>query len=93
MARVTVVQSFRLVFLVAALPLLITGVGPAGSTDHPSLVNAGSAFDTAVAIGAGAAFGSLFAWLHVPAGLMLGAALANGVLHLSGFVEGALPAP
>jgi membrane AbrB-like protein len=91
MARVTVVQSFRLVFLVAALPLLITGLGPAGSTNHPALVHAGSALDAAVAIAAGGAVGSLFAWLNVPAGLMLGAALASGTLHLSGIVQGALP--
>jgi uncharacterized protein len=91
MARVTVVQSFRLVFLVAALPLLISGLGPAGSTDHPALVNGSGALDTAIAIAAGTAVGSLFAWLQVPAGLMLGAALANAVLHLSGIVEGALP--
>jgi membrane AbrB-like protein len=91
MARVTVVQSFRLVFLVAALPLLITGFGPAGSTNHPALVHTGSALDAAMAIAAGAAVGSLFAWLNVPAGLMLGAALASGALHLSGIVQGALP--
>jgi uncharacterized protein len=91
MARVTVVQSFRLVFLVAALPLLITGLGPADSTDHPTLVNISSTLDSVIAIAAGAAVGSLLAWLRVPAGLMLGAALANGVLHLFGIVQGALP--
>jgi membrane AbrB-like protein len=91
MARVTVVQSFRLVFLVAALPLLITGLGPPGGSDHPALVQVSSAFETALAIAAGAGVGSLLAWARVPAGLMLGAALANGVLHLSGLVTGALP--
>jgi uncharacterized protein len=98
MPRVTVVQSFRLVFLVAALPLLITGLGPLGfgagagaEGPHPSLVQASGALDTLLAIAAGAALGSLFAWARVPAGLMLGAAFANGVLHLLGIVSGALP--
>jgi membrane AbrB-like protein len=91
MARVTVVQSFRLVFLVAALPLLITGLGPAGGTDHPSLVQVSSASQAALAIAAGGGVGALFAWARVPAGLMLGAAFANGVLHLLGIVSGALP--
>ena len=85
-----VVQSFRLVFLVAALPLLITGLGPVGGTDHPALVAVSSGLDTLLAIAA-AALGSLFAWLNVPAGLMLGAAFANGALHLLGIVAGALP--
>lgn len=91
MPRVVVVQSFRLVFLVAALPLLITGLGPVGGTEHPALVAVSSGLDTLLAIAAGAAIGSLFAWLNVPAGLMLGAAFANGALHLLGIVAGALP--
>jgi membrane AbrB-like protein len=90
MARVSVVQSIRLICLVAALPVLIAVLAP-GSIVPAVGAPAGPPADLAFACMAGAAAGYLFEWLRVPAGLLLGAALANAGLHLSGLAEGALP--
>ncbi|MFO1090482.1 MAG: AbrB family transcriptional regulator [Hyphomicrobiales bacterium] len=91
MARVTIVQSIRLICLVAALPILITFLAP-GNLVVPHQIAVGSVADTALAFVVGAAVGYLFEYLKVPAGLLLGPAIANAALHLSGTATGALPA-
>ncbi|MDX1716277.1 MAG: AbrB family transcriptional regulator [Anderseniella sp.] len=90
LAKVSVVQVIRLFALVAVLPSLISGFsgGDAGSAVMPP---AGSLKDVILVLGAGIVAGFVFDKLKVPAGLMLGPALASGVMHLTGVVHGVLP--
>jgi membrane AbrB-like protein len=90
MARVSVVQSIRLICLVAALPVLISVLAPETVVPVPAKPS-GTVRDLALAAAAGAAAGLLFERLKVPAGMFLGAALANAALHLSGLAAGSLP--
>lgn len=89
-ARVSVVQIIRLFALVAVLPSLINGFSGGGSA-QPVVIPAGGLGDVAIVLVAGAAAGWLFDKLRIPAGLMLGPALASGMLHLTGVVHGVLP--
>jgi membrane AbrB-like protein len=90
MRRVSVAQSIRLFFLVAALPTLITGLSPPA---HPTSV-AAAALDWRFAILVAAAILASLGLerLKVPAGLMLGAILVAAAFELSGVVAGAAPA-
>jgi membrane AbrB-like protein len=90
LAKVSVVQVIRLFALVAVLPSLINGFsgGCGGTMAMPA---AGSLKDLAMVLGAGVVAGFVFDKLKVPAGLMLGPALASGVMHLTGVVHGVLP--
>ncbi len=88
--RVAVAQTIRLGALVAVLPAIITAVGNNGA---PALVSETSALsDIVVVLPAGAVAGFVFERLRVPAGLILGPALANAGLHLAGVVHGTMPA-
>jgi uncharacterized membrane protein AbrB (regulator of aidB expression) len=90
LAKVSVVQVIRLFALVAVLPSLISGFSgtDAGSAVMPP---AGSLKDVILVLGAGMVAGFIFDKLKVPAGLMLGPALASGIMHLTGVVHGVLP--
>jgi uncharacterized protein len=90
MRRVTISQCVRLFFLIAALPAVIVFISP-----PPVVANSAAAVasiqEIIILVGASAAAGLLFAWLRVPAGLILGAALVSAALGLSGFVHGGAP--
>jgi len=91
MRRVTIAQCIRLLFLVAALPSVITWLSPA----EPVLVvtqEIGSIRDILLLLAVSTAAGYALEWLRVPAGLMLGPMLASAALELSGLIAGTAPA-
>ena len=90
MRRVTISQCVRLVFLIAALPVVIVFISPPPVVTSSTAAMA-SIQEIIILVGASAAAGLLFAWLKVPAGLMLGAALMSAALGLSGVVHGGAP--
>jgi membrane AbrB-like protein len=90
MRRVSVAQSIRLFFLVAALPTLISGMSPSAAHVLQPAATIDWRF-LAVAAGALAASLLLERW-RVPAGLMLGAILVAAAAELSGFIAGSAPA-
>ena len=90
MRRVTISQCVRLFFLIAALPVVIVFISPPPVVTSSTAAMA-SIQEIIILVGASAAAGLLFAWLKVPAGLMLGAALMSAALGLSGVVHGGAP--
>ena len=90
MRRVTISQCVRLFFLIAALPAAIVYISPVAQTAI-STRPVTSIYEILVLIAASSAAGLLFARLKVPAGLILGAALASAALGLGGVVHGAAP--
>ena len=90
MRRVTISQCVRLFFLIAALPAAIVFISPppiaTGSTPAMASIQ-----EIVILVGASAAAGLLFAWLKVPAGLILGAALMSAAMGLGGVVHGGAP--
>lgn len=90
MRRVTISQCVRLFFLIAALPAAIVFLSPATDVATATPV-AASVFEIIVLVGVSAAAGLLFERLRVPAGIILGAALASAALGLGGVVHGGAP--
>ncbi len=93
LAKVSVSQVVRLFVLVAVLPSLITSYGAIADASLPPLTlpQPGGLRDLAMVLGAGLAAGFAFDKLKVPAGLVLGPALANAIMHVGGVVQGTLP--
>jgi uncharacterized protein len=91
-ARIAVVQSFRLLVLIAVLPFVVS-VSTGG--DGRVLVGQGVQIATPTAfaamVAAGIAVGLLFERLRVAAPLLLGATLGSAVLHVADFTPGAVP--
>ena len=90
MRRVTISQCVRLFFLIAALPAVIVFISPPPVVASSTAAMA-SIQEIMILIGASAAAGLLLAWLKVPAGHILGAALMSAALGLSGIVHGGAP--
>jgi membrane AbrB-like protein len=90
MRRVTISQCVRLFFLIAALPAVIVFISPP-PVAASSTVAMASIQEIIILVGVSAALGLLFAWLRVPAGLILGAALVSAALGLGGIVRGGAP--
>ena len=90
MRRVTISQSVRLFFLIAALPVVIVFISPATDVVTATPV-AASVFEIIVLVLASAVTGLLFERLRVPAGLILGSALASAALGLGGVIHGGAP--
>lgn len=90
MRRVTISQCVRLFFLIVALPVAIVFLSPASDVATATPV-AASVFEIIVLVVVSAAAGLLFERLRVPAGLILGAALASAALGLGGVVHGGAP--
>jgi len=90
--RISVVQLFRLLVLVALLPSVMQLSGAAAGMPAPDVqsVGAGTMFGVTMA---GLALGLVFERLGLSAPLMFGATFASAALHGSGLVEGALPMP
>jgi membrane AbrB-like protein len=90
MRRVTISQCVRLFFLIAALPLVIVYISPA--TDLIAATPAiASIPEITILVVISAATGLLFERLKVPAGLILGAALASAALGLGDVIHGGAP--
>ncbi len=90
MRRVTISQSVRLFFLIAALPVVILFISPAAHAVTATPV-AGSVFEIIILVLAAAVTGLLFERFRVPAGLILGSALASTALGLSDVIHGGAP--
>ncbi|MCO5092464.1 AbrB family transcriptional regulator [Bosea sp. (in: a-proteobacteria)] len=88
--RISVVQLFRLLVLVALLPSAMQLSGAVAGTPAPvvNAIDAGTMFGVTMA---GLALGLVFQRLGLSAPLMLGATLASSVLHATGLIEGGLP--
>jgi uncharacterized protein len=91
-ARIAVVQSFRLLVLIAALPFIVSlttgGVPQTPGGARTDLATPGA---FAAMIAAGFAVGLLFERLRVAAPLLLGATLGSAVLHVTDVTPGAVP--
>ena len=89
MTRVVVVQSFRSLVIVVLLPSVVTVAG----VGAPAILRpVASLTDLAITLAAGLAGALLFKRLRIIAPFIFGAMLVSAVLHVSGMVEGALPA-
>ncbi len=89
---IAVVQTMRVIILTAALPLLLSAFGLMPPHVGITLRTAPAPWpDLAILVAAAVAVSMLFHWLRFPAGWMLGAMLASGILHGSGMIAGGLP--
>ncbi len=89
--RVALSQTLRLFLLVGVLPMVVTAVDPAGVV-APRFARVHGAGPLALLLVAGLAGSFAGHRLRIPAGILIGAFLASGILHGTGVVEGALPA-
>ena len=89
--HVAATQSLRLFLLIAAIPLIATGIT---GGDLPSLVPSDVApiGEMLIILLAGAVAGYIAFRLGVPAGFLIGAMVVNAIAHLSGMVSGGVPA-
>src|SRR5262249_20930694 len=88
---IAVVQTFRVIALTAALPLLLAlgGLAPAGA---PALtMTTASPLELAGLVAAALALSMLLRLVKFPASWMFGAMIASGALHGMGLIEGGLP--
>lgn len=93
-ARVAVVQMSRVVFLVTILPFIIVweqGRDASAIGAAAPLAQAASELTVLGLLAAGIAVGSLLARLGAPGGMILGAIVASGALHILGVAEGRAP--
>lgn len=86
---VIIAQSMRIFLLLAVLPVLIVVIEGAGTPAPARPVDSAGAYVVLVAVGA---IGGAAGWrLKLPAGALLGAMVASGLLHGSGLSQAALP--
>ncbi len=90
--RISVVQLFRLLVLVALLPSAMQLSGASSGLPAPSLQTVDAATMLGVTM-AGLALGLVFERIGLAAPLMFGATFASSFLHGTGLVEGSLPMP
>ena len=90
--RISVVQLFRLLVLVALLPSAMQMSGAAAGVPLPVLLPVGAGTMLGVTM-AGLGLGLVFDRIGLAAPLMYGATFASAILHGSGMVEGSLPQP
>ena len=89
--RISIVQIFRLLVLVALLPsaMRMTGLSPSPALPASLAVGAGTML---LVLSCGFAAGLVLERLGMAAPMMFGATFASAVLHATGLVEGTLPA-
>ncbi|MGO4172369.1 AbrB family transcriptional regulator [Bosea sp. TAF32] len=90
--RISVVQLFRLLVLVACLPSLMQATGISAGAPIPASVSISPGTMLGVTM-AGLLLGLGLDRLGLAAPLMFGATFASAVLHGSGLIEGTLPQP
>jgi membrane AbrB-like protein len=92
--RVVLAQSIRIFLLVALMPsiLSLAGGGSSGAGPAPiPLTN--TALEVLAILAASGSLAALLTFLRVPAGALLGAMTASGILHATGLVHGRFPPP
>lgn len=91
--RVVLAQSVRIFILVALMPATLTllGGGLSGSAPVVQATQTNTALEVLATCAASGSLAALLGYLRVPAGSMLGAMIASGVLHATGLVHGRFP--
>nr|CAD6604890.1 ammonia monooxygenase [Rhizobium sp. TCK] len=87
---VGVIQSVRVLALTLTVPLIVEVLGLVGTAPHPAATMA--IWPLAISFAAALGLGWVLMRLRVPAALLMGGMIASGSAHLSGMVEGNLPA-
>jgi membrane AbrB-like protein len=90
-AGIAVVQTMRVIFLTAALPLLVALSGIPTSVSPSLGLPTASPLELAALIAAAVAVALLLRLAKFPASWMFGAMIASSVLHGTGLTEGGLP--
>ncbi len=85
--RIAMSQTIRAFLLVGLTPVVLTATEVAGGAQR----EIASLADMALTLVCGTVGGILFGFLGVPAGPMLGAMIASGLLHATGFASGSFP--
>ncbi|MBH0237475.1 AbrB family transcriptional regulator [Methylobrevis albus] len=94
LARVALSQSMRVFLLVAVLPSAILWLEhEPGAAVLPPMAHSADLGGVLLQIGLGAAGGWLAVVVGVPGGGLIGAFVASALVHLTGLVDGGLPAP
>ncbi len=88
---IAVVQTMRVIFLTAALPMLLALIGIAPSSQAAVTLAIASPLELAELIVASVAVALLLRLIKFPAGWMFGAMIGSSLLHGAGLVEGGLP--
>lgn len=88
--KIAVIQLFRILVLVAALPSLMQATSPGVIGQAPATLVAGPGAMALVLV-AGLVTGLVFERIGVTAPLILGATAASAMLHGAGIVHGTLP--
>ncbi len=89
--KVSVSQVIRLFVLVAVLPTFLSSLSELSDVPARTLPEAGTLRDLVMVLGAGLAAGFVFDRLRIPAGLVLGPALASAGMHIGEVVHGTMP--
>jgi uncharacterized protein len=88
---IAVVQTVRVIILIAALPMVLaaTGIAPSASSALPFAT--ASPLELIELVAAALSMALLLRLIKFPASWMFGAMIASSVLHGTGMVEGGLP--
>ena len=89
--RIVVVQMFRVLVLMAVLPILVVEFGPPIVGGPPAIID--PLCIVGVMLAAGALVGMGMEKLKIAGGLFFGAMLVSGVFHGSGLAPGRVPTP
>ena len=90
-AAIAVVQTMRVIIIIAALPLVLAVMGITGSAPSVMTHAIASPLELAGLIAASIAAALLLRLVNFPASWMFGAMIASSLLHGTGAIEGALP--
>ncbi len=94
--RVVLAQSIRIFILVALMPAMLTCIGDGSSGAGPAPITtptSTTALEVLATLAASGSLAVLLTYLRVPAGALLGAMIASGILHATGLVHGRFPPP
>jgi uncharacterized protein len=90
--RVVLAQSIRIFILVALMPAMLTYIGGGSSGAGPApIMPTSTALEVLATLAASGSLAVLLTFLRVPAGALLGAMIASGILHATGLVHGRFP--
>jgi hypothetical protein len=90
-AATAVVQTMRVIIIIAALPLVLAVTGVAASAPSVATHVIASPLELVGLIAASVAAALLLRLMNFPASWMFGAMIASSLLHGAGTIEGALP--
>ena len=90
--RVVLAQSIRIFILVALMPATLTLVGGRSNAPGQAPITAtNTTIEVSATLAASGSLAALLTFLRVPAGSLLGAMIASGLLHATGLVHGRFP--